>query len=224
MSDQSISHMQNNAINYALVSFSILASLSYILIFIFSYSRGYTHILDFSMQTVALTVLLAVTYLRHKLSLKTKTLIVSIMLIVLSMANFYGFGLFAITKVFIVAFPVFLAFVMPFRKALTLFIFFVAIYSAYAVLYSTGVLSYSFDVTAYVNQSSGWIVSIIVVTYVSLGLMFVGKTYNTAITQKQNHIEKQNRELLEKEKKYRLLFECSNDAIALIKDNRYIGA
>jgi PAS domain S-box-containing protein len=216
-----LDQLRHKVVNYALVSFSILGSITWLLLVFISFRDEFTQFFEIIIYTAAIVVLVLSTLLRHRLSLLMKIFIITSLITIVVTTNFHSFGFFANTKIFVGIFPIFLSFILPFRKSLAFLLFLLLIHAIYGYFYSTGILEYHFDMEAYGTKGSTWVIGITIIIYASLGLLFTGHFFNNALIHNFTLIENQNLELQENEKKYRLLFETSNDAIVLISDNKY---
>jgi len=218
---EGLDQLRHKVVNYALISFSILGFITWLLLVFISFRQEFTQLYEIIIYTAAVFVLLLCTIFRHKLSLIFKVALISILITVVVIANFQSFGFFANAKIFVGIAPIFLSFILPFRKSLAFLLFLILIYAIYGYLYSAGIIPYRFDLETYGTKDSTWIIGITIIVYASLGLLFTGHFYNNALIHNYITIERQNHELQENEEKYRLLFETSNDAIVLIRDNKY---
>jgi PAS domain S-box-containing protein len=216
-----IDSLRNKVIDYSLTTFAILGTGTWLLLISTSFRDGFSSIMETTIHTLATATLLIVSVNRKRLSMTFKTMVLIIIIVVVTIANFYGFGLFANAKIFVAVFPIFLSFVLPFRKALLSMALFIFLYAVFGYLFSTGILTYNFDLNEYASRSSSWIIGIAVVIFASMGLLLVGNFFNNALISNYITIGQQQEILQEKEKKYRLLFESSNDAIFIMKDYKY---
>jgi PAS domain S-box-containing protein len=216
-----IDSLRNSVINYALNAFAILGTGSWLLLLLTSFREGFSTGNEFFIHTLAYAVLIIITTFKKRLALNYKIFALIAMIVMVTIANFYGFGLFSNAKIFVAVFPIFLSFVLPFRKALIAMGFFILLYAVFGYMYSNEILTYNFDLTEYATKGSSWVIGIAIVVLASMGLLLVGHFFSNALVSNYITIGNQQEVLQEEEKKYRLLFESSNDAIFIMKDYKY---
>jgi PAS domain S-box-containing protein len=88
-------------------------------------------------------------------------------------------------------------------------------------LYSAGILIYKIDLFSYATNKYIWISDGLNLLLTSLGLLYIGMNYHGEIIDNYIQIDKQNKNLVDKEKKFRILFESSHDAIILIDNSKF---
>ena len=217
-----INQLRDKVVNFALITFASLGFIAWLLILLSSYKQGFSKLTELFIHSAAVTILILITIFRKKLKLNIKIWVLVALIVFTTVANLQGFGLFANTKIFIAVFPVFLSFLLPLRKTILALCLLLLIYCFIGYLFITGQLTYDFDLENYATQISSWIIGFIVIIYVSVGLLSVGHYFSKALISNYTVIEKQHNDLGEKEEKYRLLYETSNDAIVIIKNKQYI--
>lgn len=200
----------------------MLGFLMWAILVIASFQTGFTQLYEFFVYSFAMAILIVVTFVRHRLKLQVKVGFISALVVVVVIANFSGFGLLSNMKVFVALFPVLLSFVLPLRQSIVSMVILLLIYGVFGFLFSQGILAYNFDIIQYSNDFSSWLLGISVVTYGSVGLLFAGYFFSSALISNYTLIDAQHRAMGEKERKYRLLFEKSNDAILIIQNEKYI--
>ncbi len=95
----------------------------------------------------------------------------------------------------------------------------VTIYIFFAILYYKGHLYYKFDIEEYASNIFPWLYDISILFLASWVILIIGNNYSKSLIEKNNKIQDQNKELADKEEKYRRLFDDASDAIILIKAN-----
>ena len=217
-----IKTLRNIIIDYSMVIFSIIGITALTIIILTLFRDGFTKPIELIVYITATTLLITATVFRKKLSLEVKIYLISLLILAVVVANFLGFGLIANAKVFIAVFPVFISFILPLKRSILVLMFFILVMAVFGVLYSQGILTYTIDTEEYATMLSSWIVGIIIILYLSVGLLFVGHFYSKALINNYQTIKQQNQLLIDKERKFRLLYETSNDAIVMIKDEKYV--
>jgi PAS domain S-box-containing protein len=209
-------------LNYTLLAFSIIGVLNFFLVLFKSFTAGFTKPVDIIAQAAASVFIVIITIYKDRLSTTLKVLALYISILAISTTTFYSLGFMTNAKIYITLFPLFLSFIISFRKAVLVMLSFVLIYAIFGILYSNGILTYSFDLNHFATRQTNWLIGIMVVIYSSTSLLFLGHYFNQAISKNIQVIELQNLTLSKEEKKYRILFEGSNDGIFIIKDKRII--
>jgi PAS domain S-box-containing protein len=216
---RNIEDLRSKVVNIALIAFAALAAFSDIIAFLRSLEYGFWSV--FIIQSIVIAILIITAIFRRRLLLTTKVYSLAFVVIVALAIGLYGFGFLGSSKVLIAILPVFISFVLSYRKALITLFLFSLVYIIFAFLYSTGKITYSYDLYAYAATPRTWVHDYIIIFLTSWGLLYVGSYFGKALTENYIKIENQNTELRAKEIKYRTLFESSNDAIILIDNNRF---
>ncbi|HCX22826.1 MAG: hypothetical protein CMB80_23595 [Flammeovirgaceae bacterium] len=129
----------------------------------------------------------------------------------------YHDGYISSAKIVMTILPVFVSFICKVRKAIVFLIFMLAAHLIMGYFHIVGVFQPGLNLTAYSSEPFAWIMDCAIIAFSSLGLMYVAKTYNEAILENSLLIKAQNEEIINREKKYEILFQSSNDAILLIQ-------
>lgn len=215
--EKGIQELQNKIVDFALLAFSSIASVIQ-LITLYRAIR-FSKMDIFILQGGILLLLLLVTIFRKKLSCNIKILFILILTLLIFVTGLYTYGFLASSIIYVAIAPVFVSFVTSARYAKISLAVFIFTYFVFCFLYSSGYLVYTFSVIEYVTKPVYWIQSAAAVAFTSIGLMYISYYYRKALIENLKKISKQNIELTDSEKKYRALFESSNDAIVLIKNN-----
>jgi len=175
----------------------------------------------FVVQSILIPFFSIATLLRKRLSLFAKVSIFSLIVAVVLASGLQQFGYLASGKYYVVMVPIFISFVFSLEYAIAIQLFYIAIYVVFAILFHTGFLRYDFNMEAYVRSINSWLLDFTVMFLTSLGLMYVLYKLTSTLSGSYRRIEEQHRELSQNEKKYRVLFETSNDAILLLKEDLF---
>lgn len=130
----------------------------------------------------------------------------------------YQYGFFASAKYYIVIFPAITLFALSIRKAATISVFAVLIYVCFGIAYVFELLTYRFDVSEFAQRYWSWCVDGIVLALGLCVLFYVSKQFIHGYMQQITALHDKNVDLELSEKKHKLFFEGSNDAIFLLKD------
>ena len=211
--------IQNKLVNYALIIFSIIG----IIIFPFTIFRNINHLSqeNIILGLITLCVVIAA-YFRHRISINYKIIVICSLGLLLVINGLLANGFLATSKIYICIVPIFISFILPQKKSiLVLLLFFITI-SIFAFLYSYGYLKHNFELNEYVTKPQVWIVDGLILFMAGLSILLVGQSYHNTIKKNLDDIKLKNDDLVNKEKKYRTLFESSNDAIIIISENEII--
>ena len=107
----------------------------------------------------------------------------------------FKFGFLDTAKFMIIAIPVFISFILPFRQAVIILFHAILIYSVFGVLYSTASLNINFDANEYISKGVLWAMEGSLLLLTSLGLMYTGKIYSETILKNSTTIKIKNEEL-----------------------------
>jgi PAS domain S-box-containing protein len=214
--------LRNTVLNYTLLAFSIIGVANFFLVLFRSFTAGFTKPIDIIAQAIATFTIVVLTIYSNRIASTLKILALYIIIIAISTTTFYSLGFMTNAKIYITLFPLFLSFIISFRKAVWVMLSFALIYTIFGILYYTETLTYGFDLDFFATRPTNWLIGIMVVLYSSVSLLYLGNYFNQAIAKNIQTIHLQNQNLAENEKKYRLLFESSHDSIFIIKDKRVI--
>lgn len=219
-SDVDLIQIQNKIIDQLLVLTSIWGSLivSLSLFGVWLYGARPTtaiHLLVFGL-------LVLLTLLRKWFRPKFKMTLVLLLLGLDIFHSIYYSGYISSAKIVLVVVPVFISFVYPFRKALYLLFLLVAIYSFLGYLFVTGQLVTDLDPNSFAVKPFAWVLDCAIILFSSFGLLYIGKTYHLTLLENSKLIKSQNTEILNRAKKFEVLFQSSHDAILLYKDQRFV--
>jgi len=214
--------LRNKAVDQIIIAFAIIGVLSAALLIRSvvrnpSESSYYVRIgFDALFWTLAL--------LRRHLSLNTKVLSLIILNLLIFIFGLQIMGVLTPIKYRIITIPIILAFVVRPRYAVISLAVFLAVYFLFAWLFVSNHLGYNFDisVTEYVNGGLIWFVDFLTIVVTSIAFIYIGYNYSKSLIEYNKKIKDQNKELVEKERKFRMLFESSNDAIIIFKDLKIV--
>lgn len=211
--------LRNKAIDQVIIAFSLIGIVSTMLLIRTIIQNPTVNLyyirvaLDVIFWIVALT--------RKKFHINSKVLILITLNLVIFIVGLKLTGALTPIKFRIITIPIILAFVVKPKYAIASLVAFLTVYFLFAWLYSSNILDYSIG-PDYFNSSLIWFVDSLTIILTSIAFIYVGYHFSTSLFQYNKKIKDQNIELAEKEKKYRRLFESSNDAIFIMKNRRVI--
>jgi PAS domain S-box-containing protein len=183
------------------------------------FNIGFSSTYYFQVSVFALIFISALFVKKIPLNLKFAVVVLLPVLVLVSGLHAYGF--IASSKIYIVAVTIFASFLLKFRTTLLWLLFLMIIYFAFGLMYSRGILDYNFDTQEYIQDFNRWVLDGTILLFVSVGLLFLGKYYNEKILESSTRIAEKEKESEDNDKKYRALFDNSNDAILLIENGIY---
>lgn len=212
--DEHLIQLQDKVVNYALIAFSIFVATLHIYGFIIQAGTGIRT--QFIINSLNLSVLYLVTIFRNKIPLKIKIVTLVVFQLIGLVTGLYSHGILSSAKIFIVVSPVFLSFIVSYRKSVFVLLLSLSIMLVFAILYNTEILPSPVEVKTFIDIHSIWIIDLVVIFLTSLGLLYVTIFFNTSLMDYSSRVKEQNKDLTDKEKKYRTLFEDAGDAITLL--------
>ena len=209
-------NLADEIVNKALIIGFLFGFISYLVTLIRAFNYG------FNWTTVAITIviiclgLLVLYRSKFNLNFKVGSVVVVILMALITGLSKYGF--LVSSKAYIILIPIFVSFVMGYRRAILLLLFFSFVYAFYGILYIYEIIPYSVDAQAYISSPISWAMDITIIILTAAALLVVGKKYSDSILLNLSLIKQQNKELNERERKFYLLFDNSFDAILIVKD------
>lgn len=214
-----IEAIKNSIMNTSILVGSLIGILAEIFTTYRAVTYGFTMV--YFVQSAVVGLILIVAYYRKSLSLTFKVNVLNLLIVATILAGLIKFGFLISSKVFIVAMPLVLAFIMRTKFTVWILIGFILVYAIFGYLYSNGILMLNFDANSYVTSGAIWAMDIAHIVIIALGVLFMGQKFNKAVTDNFRLIKAQNIDLTDREKKYHALFEHSNDAVLLIDDEEF---
>lgn len=218
--EDDIEHIRNRIVDQLLIVISFLGvfiiSLSILGVYLFG-PRITT-----LMHSGLLTLAILLTIFRNHFKPVVKLALLLFFLGADILFSIYQLGYISSAKIVITILPVFISFICPMRKAVYFLVLMTVAYLTLGYLHIEGVLEAGVSAEEVISRPFSWIMDCAIIAFSSIGLMYVGKTYNQAILENSQLIKYQNSEILNREKKYEVLFQSSNDAIMLIRDMKLV--
>lgn len=219
-SDVELNQIQNKIIDQLLVLTSILGSIILGLSILGAWLYGprpttIVHLLIFGLIVV-------LTIFRKWFQPKFKIVFILLLLGFDIFHSIYYGGFISSAKIVLAVLPVFISFVYPFRRAVYLLIFLVIGYSLIGYLYVSGIVVSDIDPTEFSSKPFAWVLDCSIIIFCSFGLLYIGKTYNATLSDNSRLIKSQNTEIVNRDKKFEILFQSSNDAILLFQNQVFV--
>ena len=212
--------IRNEIVNWVLIACTTLGIIAQIFATLRIIYIGFKPVIIY--QNLILASCIIVTVFRNRIHLHIKTAFILSIIFLVMISGFKYFGFLASSKVYLIVIPLFSTFILGFRKTLAIVIFSLVLFLLIGYLYTKDILSYDFNVERYIDSTNTWIMDGSILILTAAGVLIISNRYCTALISKINTFENKNKRISDNEKKYTLLFENSNDAIILIRDNTII--
>jgi PAS domain S-box-containing protein len=190
--NQKLNDVRNKTINYTLSVVAVLGTVTFVFLLIRAIDFGFNA--SFAISVISILVFIAVFFIRHKLSLQKKIILLTIFTILLFTSGLYSFGYLAASKIFILGLPIIISFVSGNKKSFAVLLIMFVIYSIFGLLYAQNVIVYNFDTTGYINTPTSWILEGVIILLSCMGILFISHLFIEIIIENYARIEKQNKE------------------------------
>lgn len=211
--------IRDRIVNYGLVLFVFLGTISHFFSFLRSMNDGFHT--AFYIQSSVVLGLYFLAYKRRSISLNIKVWLIVFLSIITIISGMYYYGYLATAKVYIIALPLFLSFILSKRDSFIIVILFILSYFTFAYLHLSGHLNLIVDPTDYLNRAESYFLDGFVILMATLGLLWVGIYYSKAILSNYKLLKEKSQDLEDRELKFRSIFNYSNDAIILIEGKKF---
>ena len=213
-------HIRDEIVDWVLLACSALGIVAQTFATLRMIYIGFSYVI--MSQNLIIIALIGITIKRKSIGLSVKTAIVLFIIYAIFLSSFVKFGFLASSKVYLVIAPIFSAFILGYRKTIILILVSVAIYFVVGFLFIREILIYSFDVKEYIMSTNSWLMDGSIIILTAIAVMIIGNQYGKSLISKIRDLEIRNKEVSDSEKKFRLLYENSNDAIILIMDEKLV--
>jgi PAS domain S-box-containing protein len=217
--EQELDELKDRIVNVSLIVFCVLISVIDVMVYFRNMELGLT--LPYLVQLSLTFLLLFITVVRKRLSLTFKVYFLIFLVSVGIVSGIWSRGFLTSTKIYAVAAPVFLSFLISYRKSLVSLGIFLIIYMAGAFLFINGILDYRFDTNDYINSPATWAVDFVIIGMSSWALIFLANSFRKTLDLNYLQLQRQNVDLINNQTKYQQLFESANDAITLLEDGTF---
>ena len=207
--------LRNNIVDKALAIGYALGFLSYIVTF----TRALRYGFDTGFAGISAVVFLfgLVVFFRKRIHLTLKIYSVMIVVLVALITGLSQYGFLVSSKAYLILIPVFVSFVLEFKKALISLLLYGVVYAFYGYLYMSGIKPFDIDANAYVLDINAWVMDLTIILLTAFALLYVSKMYSDTILEKLSVIRHKSNDLEIRERRFRNLFEHSFDAVFVIK-------
>lgn len=214
---QDYSELQNRIVNISIIIFSIFLTMAHIGTTI----RALNYKLDipYYIQSFDLLVLLLLTLFRKHLNFKIKAYVIILITFSVIFASLLSVGFLASSKLYIIVIPIYLYFVLSYRKAIFTFILYILLFILFGYLYVGGFLDYNFNLNDYLSKPVVWVIESINIIALSLGILIVIHYYSKSLMENYKEIQSKNEELHKNEEKYRAQYNYYPLPVYTIKKN-----
>ncbi|GAF03938.1 ATP-binding protein [Saccharicrinis fermentans] len=212
--------LQNNIVDKAMLIGYLFGVVSYGV----TLSRTFSYGLDmpFFVLSAVMAFLGCVVAFRKKIKLGFKIYTIMVVVLLAMISGLSKFGFLVSSKVYIVLIPVFVSFVLGYRKALLVLLVYCLVYCFFGWMYVSGMRPFTIDVQSYVLDVNAWLMDLSIIMLASFALLYVSKKYSDTILDKLSVIRNKNEDLKHREKRYRYLFEHSFDAILILQESEIV--
>ncbi len=211
-----LKYLRDDIVNKALVIGYLFGLISYLVTLVRAIKYGFNW--TFVAITVVIIYLGLLVFYRTKIKLNYKVASVVIVVLMALVTGLSKFGFLVSSKAYIILIPIFVSFVLGYRKAIALLIFFSVVYALFGFLYINKIIPYNIDVNSYVLSPISWVMDITIIILTAAALLVVGEKYSDSLLKNLALIKQQNKDLNIREQKFYLLFNNSFDAILLIEN------
>ncbi|TLX76487.1 PAS domain S-box protein [Labilibacter sediminis] len=214
--------LRDNIVNKALSLGFIFGMISYIVTFIRCFTYGFD--VAFGIITTVMVLFAMVVWRRKKLSLNLKVYFIMLFVLMAMVSGLMRFGYLVSSKAYIILIPIFVSFILEYRRALLLLIFYGGVYGIFGYGYVSGIIPSTVDANEYVLSANAWLMDLSIILLTALAILFVGNQFSQTLIEKLKIIRQKNKDLNDREKRFSVLFEHSLDAIIILKDGLYYEA
>ena len=212
--------LQNNIVDKAMVIGYLFGIVSYGVTVVRTFTYGFD--LAFFVTTAVVALLGCIVIFRKRLTLGVKIYSIVAVVLLVMISGLSKFGFLVSSKVYIVLVPVFFSFVLGYRRALLILLLYCLVYSFFGLVYVSGARPFTIDVQSYVLDENAWLMDLSIIMLASFALLYVSKKYSDTILEKLAVISSKNKDLANREQRYRYLFEHSFDAIIILKESEIV--
>ena len=188
-----IEKLQEKTINQALLAFSGFAIVAYAASLFREIKFGFD--INFFITSVAIIVLIITTMFRRTLDTHVKVYMLILALSIDLAGGLNKLGFLASAKFLIPIVPVFISFVVSYRKALFTLFLFILMYVIFGILYSSGIIQLKIEPLAYTRNILPWTVECSMLCLTSWALLYVGKNFRESLIQSYDEIKLHNENL-----------------------------
>lgn len=187
--DISLDRLRDRIINQALVVVIIMGFISIIFLIIRAINTEFNQ--AFYISIIVYLCIVALAIFRKRVGFEVKVWILTVFALIIIISGLQNYGLLASSKIYVAMIPLFVSFLLSYKKTLAILILYVLVISAFSYLYGLGILEYQMDLEEYVVSFNSWFLDITIITLTSLALLYVGYNYQSSIIKQQNRVRQQ---------------------------------
>ena len=199
--------------------FRIFSIIGVLIIPTLIYRSGYLFGLENLIPYIAIGIILLTYFFRNKILLKIKVYILVFIITLVFSNGLFNFGFLVSSKIYILLAPIFIVFILSYKKALQVLIVLFIIYVISAYLYTTGYWTHNFDANTHVTKPVTWLLDGLILLASSYALLYIGKANKEFNSKNFAELELRAINLQDREERYRGLFESAELSILIIKDD-----
>lgn len=209
-----IEKIKEQVINTSLVVVSIAGTLTYMLSLI---SKLSNHAIGIALvfDTFALVSVIIATIKRKYLSNQFKAQIVIFLILLLSFADAFFYGIFSTSRIFLVMIPLYTIIYFTFWHSVIVYFFVVAGFLCIGYLHHAGLVQLIKGFEPLINNRRmlPWLTAIMDLSLVAMVIIFITYKFNISFSNLLKDYEKRNLRISEKERNYREIFNSTKEAI-----------
>ncbi len=153
---------------------------------------------------------------RKKIGTYYMAIVMCLVLITTACVGLYTAGILYHAKIFFIVAAIFTGLFIGRKQGYFLLGIISLILIAYAFLYLSGALQYSFDTQSYIDKPSIWITFSVTLIAVTLGLQIITNKYVDHFILSEKQIREKQELLKQSEERYRMLVETMNDGVGVV--------
>ncbi len=218
--DDATVRIQNKITDLILVFLSFLGVLIILLSFIGVMLYGFR--ITTLVHSIVFMLIVTLALMRHQFTPRFKMLVLLFILAIDVLYSIYHDGFISSAKIVMAVLPVFLSFLFSFRKAMYFLFLLICAYLVLGFLHISGWRIGDLDPATFTLKPFAWIMDCTVMCFASIGLIYIAKTYNKAILTNSKLIKEQSIEIINRQRRFEVLFQSLNDAIFLFQDLKVV--
>ncbi|MEN8120684.1 MAG: ATP-binding protein [Bacteroidota bacterium] len=200
--------VKNQIIDLSLIFATAIGFIAYFLSLTRYTKTGFE--LSFATDLIVLLVLLGITILRKRISIRVKSYVIITAILLLILIDVINLGVFSANKVLIVLIPFFSILVFSTRKTISIFAISLVVFFILAYLHLSGILTAPPQNDIKLNA---WIINILLIAIVAIVVLIIQNKFNYTYRKLIANLEKNNKLISEQERNYREIFNATMDGI-----------
>jgi PAS domain S-box-containing protein len=210
----SIESVKEEVVDKSLVVASSLGGIVFVITFTLRLVFvGFTYSLVFEILT--LSVLLAITFFRKKISLPHKVYIILSLIFLLALTDAVIYGVFSASRIYLALLPVFFLVYFSFYKSMAFFVLGIGLFIGIGYLHYLGLLTLpsGYEPEMYARRFYPWLNHAFHISILGMVVLYITRRFFTAFSQAIENLRDRNKLLSESERNYREIFNSTHEAI-----------